>query len=125
MSGCNLRYSTNSIQSHLILQYAQKYSTLQTLHQKLKEELDAERKIKISLENDFDDKIKNHEEEVSLRLKLENKLNSLYSIHRDLENKYKRALGELSQQEVVSSNMVDEMEKLKQDIYDTKSDNIE
>lgn len=33
---------------------------------------------------------KNHEEEVQLRLKFESKLNSMHSIHRELEIKYRR-----------------------------------
>ena len=35
---------------------------------------------------------KTHEEEVQLRMKFEQKLNSMHSAHRDLESKYQRIL---------------------------------
>lgn len=77
-----------------------------------------------NLENDNQNKNINHEEEVSLRLKLESKLNNLYSLHRDLESKYKRALEELSQQEIVSKQTSENTEKLAQEIYKLNTENI-
>jgi hypothetical protein len=40
---------------------------------------------------------KNHEEEVQLRLKFESKLNSMHSMHRELEIKHKRLIAESSE----------------------------
>ena len=37
---------------------------------------------------------KNHEEEVQLRLKFESKLNSMHSIHRELEIKHRRLIND-------------------------------
>lgn len=61
---------------------------------------------------------------MSLRLKLESKLNNLYSLHRDLESKYKRALEELSQQEIVSKQSAESIEKLAEEIYRLNTENI-
>lgn len=59
-----------------------------------------------------------------MRLKLENKLNNLYSLHRDLESKYKRALEELSEQEVISKRTFESVDKLTTEIYKIKTENI-
>ena len=40
--------------------------------------------------------MKNHEEEVQLRLKFESKLNNMHSAHRDLESKFKRVMDDLT-----------------------------
>eukprot|EP00831_Metopus_contortus_P069956 TRINITY_DN63157_c0_g1_i1.p4 TRINITY_DN63157_c0_g1~~TRINITY_DN63157_c0_g1_i1.p4 ORF type:complete len:102 (+),score=30.59 TRINITY_DN63157_c0_g1_i1:178-483(+) len=38
---------------------------------------------------------KSHEEEVQLRLKFETKLNGIYSVYRDLQNRYERAISDV------------------------------
>ena len=55
-----------------------------------------ERQMRLKLEEDYTQNIKNHEEEVQLRLKFESKLNNMHSAHRDLESKYKRIMTDLS-----------------------------
>ena len=46
---------------------------------------------------------KNHEEEVQLRLKFESKLNSMHSIHRELEIKHKRLISDYDTAEGIIS----------------------
>lgn len=65
-----------------------------------------------------------HEEEVTLRLKFENKLNDLHSLHRDLESKYKRALQELADQEEISKKSVEKQQKLEVELTKFKGENI-
>ena len=80
-------------------------------------------KIKI-LENDNQNKVIKHEEEVSLRLKLESKLNNLYSLYRDLESKYKRSLEDLCNQEVIRKQTIESNEKLTEELYRLNTENI-
>ena len=49
-----------------------------------------------TFEDEFKQSLKNHEEEVQLRMKFEQKLNNMHSAHRDLESKYKRVVTELN-----------------------------
>lgn len=39
--------------------------------------------------------LKNHEDEVQLRLQFESKLNALHALHRDVKNLYRRATEEI------------------------------
>ena len=54
-------------------------------------EIDAQNTKYKQLQDEFEMSRTNAEDEVTLRLKFETKLNSLHSIHRELENKYMRA----------------------------------
>ena len=56
----------------------------------------AERSMRMKLEEEYMQNIKNHEEEVQLRLKFESKLNNMHSAHRDLETKFKRTKQDLT-----------------------------
>ena len=55
----------------------------------------------MKLEEEYMQNSKNHEEEVQLRLKFESKLNSMHSIHRELEIKYKRLQSDMSTAESI------------------------
>lgn len=77
-----------------------------------------------SLEKDFSDQIRSHEEEVMLRLKFEKKLNDLHSLQRDIESKYKRALEELADQETVSKRTGETILKLETQVQIHKSESI-
>lgn len=112
---------SNNVRTQTHIQ--QKYASLQKRFDRLKEDLESERHKNADLVVEYDNKIKNHEEEVTLRLKLENKLNNLHSLHRDVESKYRRALKELSDQEISSAKMVDLMAKLKAELFTTKAEN--
>jgi chromosome segregation ATPase len=101
-----------------------KYNILAENFEKVKEDLKSEILKVQNLENDFKEKLATHEEEVSLRLKFENKMNDLHSLHRDLENKYKRALQELADQEDVSKKQAEHQMKLQAQVQKFKSDNI-
>jgi len=92
--------------------------------QKLKDELRNQTDIAQRLENDFKIKLETHEEEVTLRLKFEKKMNDLHSLHRDLENKYKRALEELSEQENISKLASEDQIKLEFQIKIYKAESI-
>ena len=50
----------------------------------------------MKLEEEYMQNSKNHEEEVQLRLKFEQKLNSMHSHQRDIEIKLARALEEIT-----------------------------
>ena len=49
-----------------------------------------ERQMRLKLEEEYTQNTKNHEEEVSLRLQFEAKLNSMHSDYRELNTKYGR-----------------------------------
>jgi hypothetical protein len=62
----------------------------------LEKEKQAERQLRMKLEEEYKQNTKNHEEEVQLRLKFESKLNNMHSAHRDLETKFKRTRQDLA-----------------------------
>ena len=72
------------------MEVMQKYS------EELEKERTNERTLRLKLEEEYMQNSKNHEEEVQLRLKFESKLNSMHSMHRELEIKHKRVLSDLS-----------------------------
>jgi hypothetical protein len=55
--------------------------------------------------------IKTHEEEVQLRLQFESKLNGLHSLHRDLQAKYDRSVGDILQLETDRTAYKEKIEK--------------
>jgi hypothetical protein len=73
----------------------QNMEVLQKYSEDLEKERTNERTLRLKLEEEYMQNSKNHEEEVQLRLKFESKLNSMHSLHRELEMKYKRVQSEL------------------------------
>ena len=63
---------------------------MQKYSEELEKERTNERTLRLKLEEEYMQNSKNHEEEVQLRLKFESKLNSMHSLHRELEIKHKR-----------------------------------
>ena len=63
----------------------QKYNDLIISYTKIQEDYKNENEKFKDLEKDFKNKMKTHEEEVTIRLKFENKLNDLYSLHSNLK----------------------------------------
>lgn len=63
----------------------QKYNDLIISYTKIQEDYKNEKEKFKDLEKDFKNKMKTHEEEVTIRLKFENKLNDLYSLHSNLK----------------------------------------
>ena len=63
---------------------------LQKYSEELERERTNERTLRLKLEEEYMQNSKNHEEEVQLRLKFESKLNTMHSVHRDLETRFKR-----------------------------------
>ena len=67
-----------------------KKNLIETLDElnKEKDHLEIEKKeehmLRVKLQGEFEQTIKDHEEEVQLRLQFESKLNSLHALHRDL-----------------------------------------
>lgn len=70
----------------------QNMEVLQKYSEELERERTNERTLRLKLEEEYMQNSKNHEEEVQLRLKFESKLNSMHSIHRELEIKHKRLM---------------------------------
>jgi hypothetical protein len=70
----------------------QNMEVLQKYSEELERERTNERTLRLKLEEEYMQNSKNHEEEVQLRLKFESKLNSMHSIHRELEIKHKRLI---------------------------------
>jgi hypothetical protein len=68
----------------------QNMEVLQKYSEELERERTNERTLRLKLEEEYMQNSKNHEEEVQLRLKFESKLNSMHSMHRELEIKHKR-----------------------------------
>ncbi len=79
----------------------QNMEVLQKYSEELERERTNERTLRLKLEEEYMQNSKNHEEEVQLRLKFEGKLNSMHSIHRELEIKYKRLLSDLATAESI------------------------
>jgi len=69
--------------------------------------------------------MKTHEEEVTIRLKFENKLNDLHSLHSNLKIQYERALQELGEQEKVSKDTAEIMLKLEQGLIKYKTESLQ
>lgn len=99
-----------------------KYEDLVKEHSKTKDDLRSEKEAFKSLEKDFDEKMKIHEEEVTIRLKFEKKLNDLHSLHSNLKNQYQRALLELEEQEKVSQLNSDKIITLEKDLIKVRTD---
>ncbi len=78
-----------SLKAHT--EYLQKYV------EELENERENQRQTRKRLELELSQNSKTHEEEVALRIKFEAKLNSIHSVYRDLETKYKRALDDLKE----------------------------
>ena len=74
---------------------------LQKYSEELERERTNERTLRLKLEEEYMQNSKNHEEEVQLRLKFESKLNSMHSMHRELEIKHKRLLSDMSTAESI------------------------
>ncbi len=67
---------------------------LQKYSEELERERTNERTLRLKLEEEYMQNSKNHEEEVQLRLKFESKLNSMHSMHRELDIKHKRLIND-------------------------------
>ena len=98
----------------------QNMDVLQKYSEELEKERTNERNLRLKLEEEYMQNSKNHEEEVQLRLKFESKLNSMHSMHRELEIKHKRlqqehanATANLKQQEELINKQTQEIVKLK------------
>ena len=74
---------------------------LQKYSEELERERTNERTLRLKLEEEYMQNSKNHEEEVQLRLKFESKLNSMHSMHRELEIKHKRLQADMSTAESI------------------------
>ncbi|CAI2364712.1 unnamed protein product [Moneuplotes crassus] len=86
-----------------------RYEELIKSHTKLAQDLKSEKESFKDLEKDFEEKMKIHEEEVSIRLKFENKLNDLHSLHKLLQNlKSKRKSARLHQSKSCSCERADQ-----------------
>ena len=68
----------------------------------LRKTFDEEVSLRIKLQEEMFKNLKAHEEEVQLRLQFEGKLNGLHSMHRDLQAKYERALEDIHRLEFVN-----------------------
>jgi len=68
-------------------------------------ELNKERNIYISLNNEFQSMIENHEKEITLRLQFESKLNNQTSIFKELESRFKT----LAKEFIVNNDRQDEL----------------
>lgn len=66
---------------------------------------DEEVQLRVKLQEEMYKNLKAHEEEVSLRLQFEGKLNGLHSMHRDLQAKYERALEEIYRLEFTTKSL--------------------
>ncbi|CDW73527.1 UNKNOWN [Stylonychia lemnae] len=86
----------------------QNMEVMQKYSEELEKERTNERTLRLKLEEEYMQNSKNHEEEVQLRLKFESKLNSMHSIHRELEIKHKRLGIDLS----VAQSLIMKQEKL-------------
>ena len=64
---------------------------LQVVNHDLKEELNKSNESLEKLDAEIQENKKNHEKEVSMRLKFESKLNHLHSLYREIEIRYDRA----------------------------------
>lgn len=63
----------------------------------LKDELERIKEINEKLEYEIQENKRVHEDEVSMRLKFESKLNQLHSLYRDIETRYERACEDIEQ----------------------------
>lgn len=72
-------------------QLIEKLDELSKEKDKLEIEKKEEHMLRVKLQGEFEQTIKDHEEEVQLRLQFESKLNSLHALHRDLQARYDRA----------------------------------
>ena len=68
---------------------------MQTYQESLEKDRNNERALRLKLEEEYMQIQRNHEEEVTLRLKFEGKLNALNTAHRELEIKYDRVQQQL------------------------------
>jgi hypothetical protein len=68
-------------------QLANNIEDMQKYVRELETEREAYRQNKKRLEAEMHQSTKSHEEEVQLRLKFESKLNGIYSVYRDLQNR--------------------------------------
>ena len=80
----------------------------------MQKDLSDEIKITEKLRRDMAYHIKNHEEEVQLRLQFESKLNSLHALHRDVKAKYERAIDDIhnNEESIKEKNKLIEAQKL-------------
>eukprot|EP00347_Sterkiella_histriomuscorum_P012772 403367281 len=86
----------------------QNMEVMQKYSEELEKERTNERTLRLKLEEEYMQNSKNHEEEVQLRLKFESKLNSMHSMHRELEIKHKRLQIDLA----TAQNLIQRHEKL-------------
>ena len=77
------------------------------------------------MEEEVNNNLKNHEEEVQLRLKFETKLNNMHALHRDLETKYDRACQEIVQFEQNKKQLASILQEQKTQIVDLQSQKID
>ena len=75
----------------------QNMEVLQKFSEELEKERTNERTLRLKLEEEYMQNSKNHEEEVQLRLKFESKLNTMHSMHRELEIKHRRLQNDVAQ----------------------------
>lgn len=86
-------------EKHLKLQL----DDLQRENSEKSKQLEDEVTLRVKLQEEIYKNIKTHEEEVQLRLQFESKLNGLHSLHRDLETKYDRACEDIFNLETLSN----------------------
>lgn len=98
---------------------------LQKYSEELEKDRTNERTLRLKLEEEYMQNSKNHEEEVQLRLKFESKLNSMHSMHRELDIKHKRVLQELAGAQMTLSRNVKMIEEQTSDIIALKALKIE
>jgi len=68
---------------------------------------------------------KTHEEEVQLRMKFEQKLNSMHSAHRDLESKYQRILKDYTNSQNTTTAMTAKINTQVKELTELKTLKVE
>lgn len=66
-----------------------------------------------------------HEEEVNLRLQFESKLNSLHSLHRDLQTKYDRSVSDIFSLETLKKINKEKIDKQSDELIVLRQNKIE
>ena len=86
---------------------------LQKYSERLEQQRQEERTMRIKLQEEYAQNAKNHEEEVQLRLKFEQKLNAMHAKNRDLTTKLERATKDLNianELKEMQSKQIDELQ---------------
>ena len=91
----------------------------------LRKRLEEEVQLRLKLQEEIYKNIKSHEEEVQLRLQFESKLNGLHSLHRDLQAKYERALEDIYRLEFGSKAVKEKFDLIEVEVINLRALKIE